>query len=307
VLLTGTDIQQWLGAEAMDPFGQPLGRIAEVLRDQHSGAPEWLLLAEPDAPQGHPVPVAGAVPSGQRIRVVATADRVAGAPLVPVGEDFDPQLKSRVASHYELRLDTDASPTGLLQERPDHIRPAASDPPRIAPERLRALIAGLREAHAMEQASLKLLAAMRWRARDEELVHDLALHHKATNDHAERIRVRLDQLDANRGRPLDWIAKLGAYLEAQRGRARQVPEPADLLEACRFEQAEVAAYDRLLETARQAGDRLTAVLCDANRADEMAMLATLEGHRLHADPGARRGRESPFQAPPELAESAPRS
>ena len=132
----------------------------------------------------------------------------------------------------------------------------------------------------MEQASLRLLAAMRWRIRDDELVHDVALHHRETCGHAERLRVRLAELDASRGRPLEWAARAVASVQAQFGRLRSHPDPADLRQAHAFEQDEAAAYERLDQLAREAGDAQTAALARAIRADELAMVMTLEGSRL---------------------------
>lgn len=306
MLVTTADLREWIGRAAMDPYGEPLGEVAAVLADSHSRAPEWLLLADPSAREGRIVPLAGAAPTGRQIRVVPTAALVAAAPALREGEDLDADTKERAAAHYGLRLDRASSPSGILVDpRAEH----RAVPPRPRPPAppSRQVIDGLRAAHAMEQASLKLLAAMRWRSRDEELVHDIALHHKATNDHAERIRERLGELDASRARPLDWAAKTAAWLEAQRGRLRRTPEPADLAEACRFERSEAEAYRRLARLARDAGDETTAGVCELNLADEVAMLATLESFRLRTDPGFRRGRESPFEAPPGRAEIAPRS
>jgi ferritin-like metal-binding protein YciE len=305
MLLTGADMSYWIGSPAMDPYGEPLGEVAEILADCHSGAPDWLVLRDPQAREGRLVPVAGAVPSGRHVRVVAIAERVGSAPAVRVGENIDQQTKARAVAHYGLRLDRESSPEGIVLE--GEVRaPAQAEPtqPRSSGDSQRVVV-GLRAAHAMEQASLKMLNAMRWRTRGEELVHDLALHHKATNDHAERIRVRLDELQATRARPLDWLTKLGAYVRAQRGRLRRPPEPADLVEACRFEQTEARTYRGLRELAEQAGDRATATLCETHLADEVAMAMTLRNFRLRADPGFRRGQESPFDSPAELHEWAP--
>ena len=305
MLLTAADMREWVGRRAMDPYGEPLGEILAVLVDIDSGAPEWLLLGNPGAEEGRLAPVTGAVPTGRQIRVVATAELLGGAPVLRVGQDLDLQTKSRAASLYGLALDHESSSTGIVSHpsaNSDHPDPSAPGPG--APSEL---LDGLRAAHAMEQASLKLLEAMRSRARDEELVHDLVLHRRATDDHAERIRVRLDELEASRARPLDWLAKIGADLQAQRGRLRGVPEPVDLAEAIRFEEAEAEAYRGLLDLARRAGDAETAKLCEQNLADELAMAMTLRNFRLRSDPGFRTRHESPFRTPPALAEHAPES
>jgi ferritin-like metal-binding protein YciE len=314
-VLTIQAVTGWIGRIAQDPYGEPIGRILGAMHDRETGMPEWLVVASDGGSEteGALVPVGGAAVTGKRIRVVATADAVAQAPRVTLGDALDLEGKRAAAAHYGLVLDTSASGTGQLR------RPEAADPGTAAepvarapwsaasPQQRAEIVNGLRAAHAMEQASLKLLAAMRWRAEDEELVHDLAFHHKETNDHAERLRVRLDELDESRGRPFDWTAKLAAYVQAQRGRLRSQPDPDDLRAAHAFEQAEIAAYDRLERLAREAGDERTAAVCAANRADEVAMRTTIERSRLWADPGARRDEPSPFAAPEELAEVSPQA
>lgn len=285
-MLTVAQAHDWIGRTAQDPYGEPVGRIAGVMQDRETGVPEWLIVAANDGgDEGALVPIGGAAPTGKRVRVTATADRVSGAPRVHVGAALDLDAKRRAAAHYGLVLDTGASGSGQLRRsnglHPGTVaEPARPAPPSvIAPDRRRALVSALRAAHAMEQASLEQLAAMRWRVEDEELVHDLAFHHKATNRHAERIRERLDELDEPRGRPLDWLGKLIAYVLAQAGRLRARADPHDLRMAHAFEQGEIEAYDRLERLAREAGDARTAAVARSNRADEVAMVVTLERSR----------------------------
>jgi ferritin-like metal-binding protein YciE len=305
MLITTAAAQAWLGRPAMDPYGEPVGTVAEIRSDSTTGVPEWLALSGAADGTAHIVPIAGAVESGRQIRVVPTAEQIRVAPLVELGADTDVEAERVAAEHYGLHLDKAFSSTGLLRAS-EPVTATIPGEPRSSTRR-KELIDGLRAAHAMEQASLRLLAAMRWRDRDEELVHDLALHHKATNDHAEAVRVRLDELEASRARPLDWLAKATAYFEAQRGRLRSAPDAFDIAEAYAFERREVDAYGALADRATALGDERTAALCETIRADEVAMAITLRNHRLHADPGARRGEQSPFAAPAELVEAAPRS
>jgi ferritin-like metal-binding protein YciE len=314
-VLTIQEVTGWIGRIAQDPYGEPVGRIVGAMHDRETGMPEWLVVASDGGSEteGSLVPAGGAAVTGKRIRIVATADAVAQAPRLTLGDELDLEGKRAVAAHYGLVLDTGASGTGQLR-RPDARDPGTAAEPAApapwsaaSPQQRAEIVDGLRAAHAMEQASLKLLAAMRWRAEDEELVHDLTFHHKETNDHAERLRARLDELDERRGRPFDWVAKLVAYAQAQRGRLRAQPDPQDLRAAHAFEQTEIGAYDRLERLAREAGDARTAALCVANRADEVAMQMTIERSRLWADPGARRDEPSPFAAPEELAQISPQA
>jgi ferritin-like metal-binding protein YciE len=303
-VLTIEDVRAWTGRTAQDPYGVALGTIAGTLHDEQTGSPEWLVISPDDSDaEGVLVPVGGALPTGRRIRVVPIAGVVRTAPRVRIGESINVASKRQAAAHYGLALDSDASGSGQLRDR-DALRPEAvaepadAIPPVGDPHKRAEIVQALQAAHAMEQASLRLLAAMRWRLQDEELVHDVAFHHKATNRHAERLRERLDELEAGRGRPLEWAARRIAYVQAQLGRFRSHPDPADLRQAHAFEQGEAAAYERLEQLARDAGDSRTAALARANRADELAMVMTIEQSRLWPS------RKAPSGGP---AEEAPRT
>lgn len=289
-MLTVEDVRTWAGRTAQDPYGEALGTIVGALHDAETGTPEWIVVSlDGDESDGVLVPAGGALPTGQRIRVVPVSDAVRAAPRVHVGDDLDVEAKRRAAAHYGLALDRDASSTGALRD-PDALRretvvePAGGRAPAGSPEQRARIVQALRAAHAMEQASLKLLAAMRWRMQDEELVHDVAFHHKRTNAHAEKLRVRLDELDAPRLRPLDWLGKFVAYVQAQLGRAQSHPDPGDLKQAHAFERMEAQAYERLERLAVDAGDERTAELARALRADEVAMVMTIERSRLWRGP-----------------------
>ena len=300
-MLTVEDVRAWTGRVAQDPYGVALGAIAGALHDEQTGSPEWLVLASGESEsEGVLVPVGGALPTGRRIRVVPTADVVRAGPRVHVGENIDLAAKRRAAAHFGLALDGGPSGSGQLRD-PDAMRhatvaePPDAESPAGDPQRRAAIVQALRAAHAMEQASLRLLAALRRRVNDEELVHDVALHHRETRGHAERLRERLDELDAARTRPLDWAARLRASVQARLGRLRSDPDPADLRQAHAFEQGEAAAYEELERLASTAGDDRTAALAHAIRMDELAMAMTIEGSALW------RG------GPREASEEAPRT
>lgn len=299
----------WIGLRAQDPYGEALPTITEILRDRDSGAPEWLLLAEPGEREGLIVPLQGAVPTGHRIRVVAPAARIRSAGTLALGSDLEAERKRRLAEHYGLILDTRVSASGVLRARePARAHACGEDGAgqRVLAEPARGqVVALLRQAHAMEQASLELLAAMRRRSREEELLHDLAFHQRATGEHARAVRGRLDELQAPRARPLAWIARFPARLAARRGRRRAVPESRDIAAALEFERGELFFYERLAARSGELGDERTAALARTIGADEEAMIYTLRGHRRQADPGARRRRESPLAPADELSGGTP--
>lgn len=288
-MLTRREVSEWVGRIAQDPYGETLGRIAGAMLDRETGSPDWLIVADDNHDAGTLVPAAGASPTGKRIRVVAASEQVRSAPHAKLGADLDIEEKRRAAQHYGLVLDTHASPTGQLR-RPEALqRPSAAQAgavPSALPtsEQRQRTVRALQAAHAMEQASLKLLAAMRWRMKDEAFVHAIVLHHKQTNRHAERLRERLEELEDHRMRPLEWAAKALAYLKAQADRRHSRPDPDDLRDAHAFEQREAAAYEQLERLAVETADERTAHLCRHIRADEVAMVTAIEQSRLWRQP-----------------------
>lgn len=286
LMRTPAELRGWVGRGVYDPFDRRIGVVAGLRADRATGAPEWLVVAL--AGDGHggglrAVPVAGSEPSGFAVRVTPSADRVASSPALPDEDDLPVERDRAIAEHYGLVSDTAASPSGIPRRR-EAIRARAQPErggggPDVGPAQRAALVDALRRAHAMEQAALEQLATAMSESEDDELVHDLTLHHKQTRRHAERLRERLWMLRADRSKPRDAGARVRAFLGARRragtGRspAQRVPALADL------ERREIEAYDELERLARAAGDEGTAQLARDNRADEEAMLSTLRAGR----------------------------
>jgi len=117
-VLSAHEIADWTGLVAQDPYGEAIGSIIGALHDRDTGAPEWLLVVgEAREPEGWLVPVAGALPTGRRIRVVPTASAVRAAPRARLGGELDVEAKRRAAEHYGLTLDMAASGSGQLRPR----------------------------------------------------------------------------------------------------------------------------------------------------------------------------------------------
>lgn len=310
-VLTTTEVLGWIGRLAQDPYGEKVGVIEHVLRDIETGTPEWLVIGDGGGGEGALAPLEGAVQTGQQVRVVATAEQLRGAPRIRPGEELDLEAKRRAAEHYGLSLDRDASPAGALRPGEDgaarhHLVPGDAPAAPLGEKERHEIVAMLRMAHAVEQGALEDLVAMRWRDADESLVHDIALHHKATNRHAAMVRNRLGELEAGRARPLDWAVKAFAYVHAQLGRLRSNPDPADVKSAIALERHELELYTRLADIARRAGDQRTLELAERIRADEEAMLYTLRARPVWADPAKPDEEPSPFEAPqPERAIEPP--
>jgi ferritin-like metal-binding protein YciE len=316
---TMTEALRWVGREAQDPWDTQLGTIVAVVPDEHGGAPEWLVVAERvpgasagggapssaavaaasaaggGAADGALVPIRGAEPTGARIRVTASAALVDGAPWLRAGAGLAPA--ERVAARARYGIGPGGAATVEL------VAPAETDP-----SRRRALVDALRTLHAGTQGELRELAAMRWRARDEELVHDLALHHKEVNRHAAAIRTRLEQLGARPSWRRDAIARTAAYLAAQPPRLLRHPEARDALALLDGERRQAQAWEEVERLAREAGDTGTAALADAIAADERAMVARLAANwERWTRVGPHAVGASPFAPPAALDEQAPRT
>jgi ferritin-like metal-binding protein YciE len=276
-MLTLAELQTWVGREVYDPFDHRVGVLAGLRADQQTGAPEWLVVAVGEG-ELRAVPVVGAVPRGFAVRVTPSAERVAGSPPLPAEDDMPVEADRRIAEHYGLVFDTTASASGIPR-RPEAIHDRTHrEPPgggEVGDADRARLVDALRRAHAMEQAALEELATAIWEAEDEELVHDLTLHHKETNRHAERLRERLWMLRANRSKTRDRGSKVRAFFgsRARVGSGRGPTERARAL--LDLERREIDAYLALERLAREVGDPATERLARENRADEEAMASTL--------------------------------
>lgn len=340
---TMSEALSWVGREAQDPWDARLGTIVAVVPDEHGGAPEWLLLATPagagtgvsapvsaataagasGAGAGVLVPVRGAEPTGARIRVTVPAALLDGAPRLRVGERLAPAGRAAARARYGIGAGGGAtveavepppgarsSRAGRPAARPPRERPAGEGSPETAvdPARRRALVDALRTLHAHTQAELRELAAIRWRARDEELVHDVALHHKEVDDHAAAIRARLAQLGARPSWRRDAVARTAAFLAAQPPRLLRHPEARDAVTLLDSERRQAEAWEDVERLAREAGDERTAALADAIAADERAMAARLAANwERWTREGPHAVGASPFAPPAELDEQAPRT
>ena len=308
-MLTVEQVSEWVGRRAQDPYGADLGTIVGLLGDAEGGQPEWAVVAPPGAAEaavgddveGAVAPLRGAEPTGRQIRLADVAAVIAQAPRVRAGQSLTPAQLAAVRARYGIA--DGGAPIEAVAPPPRRQLPSGPDPARRG-----AVIALLRRAHALEQSALRRLAAMRRRARDEELVHDLALHAVESERHAALVRERLRQLGGRRAPLRDLAAKAGALLASQPPRLRRAPEPRDALAAIAFERREAALYRRLERLAADAGDARTAQLARAIAADEVAMEATLAANWMRwTQTGPHAVGSSPFAPPADLAEQAPRT
>jgi ferritin-like metal-binding protein YciE len=303
---TVAELRSWVGRDVYDPYGERVGTIVAVERDQRTGVPEWLIVSVGEDPADRRgLPAAGAEPSGFAVRVPELAARVLASP--PVGPDtpLSVEHERALAAHYGLELDTDASSTGLPRRRPARPeRPPAPGPPPARPlgRRARRRLAGaLRGAYAMELAGRRRLAVASRQTEDLELVHELKLHQRETDRHLERLRGRLHELGEDRSLARALLARLGARLATLR-RSRD-----DADDVVALERREIEAYRALEALAGELGDPRTVAIARAIRADEDAAAVTLAASRPRFSEDAARARGSDDAPPFDRAATPPRT
>jgi uncharacterized protein (TIGR02271 family) len=82
-----TDAYTWQGRDLLGGDGEKIGSVKEIYEDERTGKPEWALVTTGlFGSRSHFVPLAGAEPSGEQVRVRVSKDQVKGAPSISEGE-----------------------------------------------------------------------------------------------------------------------------------------------------------------------------------------------------------------------------
>jgi ferritin-like metal-binding protein YciE len=126
----------------------------------------------------------------------------------------------------------------------------------------------LKDAHALEEQALQLLAASPALVDDQDLKDLFAEHHEQTKLQEERIRERLEARDLKPSKLKDAALRLGG-LNIGGFFAAQPDTPIKLVGfAFAFEHIEAGSYELLRRVAERAGDADTASLAKAILAEE---------------------------------------
>src|SRR5690348_8419238 len=87
-----TEAYDFTSRVLVDEQGEKIGTIKDVYEDQETGKPEWATVSGGlFGMKSHFVPLAGATPTGEDVRVPVTKDQVKNAPSV----DPDGQLSEQ--------------------------------------------------------------------------------------------------------------------------------------------------------------------------------------------------------------------
>lgn len=98
-----TEAYSWQGRTVVGSDGEKIGTVAEIYEDDNSGEPEWATVSSGlFGMKTHFVPLAGAQPSGEDVRVNVTNDQVKDAPSVEGAGELSEAEERRLFEHYGI-------------------------------------------------------------------------------------------------------------------------------------------------------------------------------------------------------------
>jgi uncharacterized protein (TIGR02271 family) len=114
-----TDAYDWRDREVVDSDGEKIGKVDEVYLDTDDGDPKWLSVNTGlFGMKSSFVPLQGADPSGESVRVAYTKDQVKDAPNIAPDAELSTEEERQLWSHYGLDYDAGYSGTnGVGDER----------------------------------------------------------------------------------------------------------------------------------------------------------------------------------------------
>ena len=140
------------------------------------------------------------------------------------------------------------------------------------------LVKHIDEALAMEQNVLRMLDGVIDTTEDEEIKSDLRHHKLETEQHADRMRSRLEAHGASPSTVKEVGGVMGALMKGVVDMARPEKAGRNARDGYATEHMEIASYQLLERIAQRAGDEETAEAARQNRADEEAMAKKLDAH-----------------------------
>jgi uncharacterized protein (TIGR02271 family) len=117
---TMTDAYTWQGRELVGSDGEKIGSVKEIYEDLHTGKPEWALVTSGFfGTRSHFVPLAGAQPDGEAVRVSATKEQVKNAPSIEGEGQLSEDDERRLFDHYNVPYTGEGSVTAQGAPSPE--------------------------------------------------------------------------------------------------------------------------------------------------------------------------------------------
>jgi uncharacterized protein (TIGR02271 family) len=107
-------VAQWRGAEVVDASGDKVGKVEEIYLDQQTDQPEWALVKTGlFGSKSTFVPLAGANPDGDTLRVPYEKDQIKDAPRIDPEQELSRQEEQQLYQHYGVSYGQTHSDSGL--------------------------------------------------------------------------------------------------------------------------------------------------------------------------------------------------
>jgi uncharacterized protein (TIGR02271 family) len=100
---TFTEVYDWRGRTVVDRDGDKIGTLDEIYLDRESNEPEWALVHTGLlGTKSSFVPLQGAAPAGEDVRVAYEKDQVKDAPSIEADGQLSHQEESQLYRHYGM-------------------------------------------------------------------------------------------------------------------------------------------------------------------------------------------------------------
>ena len=107
-----TEAYEWQGRSVIGEDGEEIGSVKQVYVDQQTGKPEWATVSSGlFGMKSHFVPLAGATPAGENVRVPVTKDQIQSAPAVDPDSELSEIEERRLFEHYGVPYTSEGSTT----------------------------------------------------------------------------------------------------------------------------------------------------------------------------------------------------
>lgn len=112
-----SEVSSWRGRTMCDSDGEKIGTIDEIYLDAETGRPEWALTSTGLlGTKSKFVPLTGASPAGEEVRVQYGKDQVNDAPGVDPDGELSQEEEGSLYRHYGLEYSESRSGSGLPEE-----------------------------------------------------------------------------------------------------------------------------------------------------------------------------------------------
>jgi ferritin-like metal-binding protein YciE len=138
------------------------------------------------------------------------------------------------------------------------------------------LVKHIDEAYAMEQSVLRMLDGMIRTTEDPQIKEDLQHHRRESEQHASRLKGRLEAHGESPSLVREAGGLIGALMKGVLDATRSEKAGRNARDGYTTEHMEIASYQLLERVATRAGDEETAAVARQNRQDEEAMAQKID-------------------------------